>query len=37
LEGNKKVQPVFLIAIVVLIVVELLVLEEPMAVGRVAA
>jgi hypothetical protein len=31
------VQPIYLIAIIVLIIVELLVLEEPMAVGRVAA
>ena len=37
-EGKRnRVQPVFLIAVIVLIMVELLVLEEPMAVGRVAA
>jgi len=36
-DERNRVQPVFLIAIIVLIMVELLVLEEPVAVGRVAA
>ena len=34
-DAKDRMQPVFLIAIVVLIIAELLVLGEPVAVGRV--